>query len=484
MKTKRILCLILALTAIFYTLYLTNIPHVRGNNNTIPSNYSQTLDLNKTYIYNVTKFDSKLNWWDLNWQNQGWVNCNAGGQIRINFTGFFDKHSNDNSPFKSPVPYINISFYENTTSGLKLNRTIVNVSSYEASNNLAIGYNEFDPGFLIPTDDFAWLISQAKAQNQSGFWEANITIIGYYKMIEFRFFKSDNSQNTTIIYDKITGLLVYAKVENSYGPDIIMSLDGYELDFTKIPENYFKGLKVFNSPYIYLVSKFDSKLNWYDLNWQDKGWVNCNAGGQIRINFTGFFDKHSNDNSPFKSPVPYINISFYLNTTTGLKLNRTLTNVSSYEAGNNLAIGYNEFDPGFLIPTDDFAWLISQAKTQNQSGFWECNIKSEESQDTIKFIFLKKDNSQNTTIIYDKITGLLVYAKVENQYGPDIEITLKGYQINLTPPAENNEEDKKEEENNVEGQLSINSYSTIIISFVTFTAILILIWKLKYNYKS
>ncbi|MHA1756000.1 MAG: hypothetical protein ACTSVV_04465, partial [Promethearchaeota archaeon] len=153
-------------------------------------------------------------------------------------------------------------------------------------------------------------------------------------------------------------------------------------------------------------------------------------------------------------------------------------------ASNNLAIGYNEFDPGFLIPTDDFAWLISQAKAQNQSGFWECNIKSEESQNTIKFIFLKKDNSQNTTIIYDKITGLLVYAKVENQYGPDIEITLKGYQINLTPPAENNEEDKKEEENNVEGQLSINSYSTIIISFVTFTAILILIWKLKYNYKS
>ena len=47
-----------------------------------------------------------------------------------------------------------------------------------------------------------------------------------------------------------------------------------------------------------------------------------------------------------------------------------------------------------------------------------------------------QDNGwQNSTMIYDKDTGVLVYSKVESAFGPDLEIQLSDYELNfqITP---------------------------------------------------
>lgn len=203
---------------------------------TIPEKYSQELDLNKSYLYNVTQFDSKFTWLDLNWGPRGDAFTNPGGQIIVNFTGFYDKDPNafGKSCFNDPIPHINITFLENNTGILTTNTSFYNVSNSEAGLSLAIGYNSFHSGFLIQITDIENLIVLAEEQvNKSGFMPGEFTYEEYDFMVEFIFEQDNRNQNSTMIYDKSTGILVYSKVESVFGPDLEIYLSDYELNFQK-----------------------------------------------------------------------------------------------------------------------------------------------------------------------------------------------------------------------------------------------------------
>jgi len=202
-------------------------------NTTIPANYYQQLDLNRSYIYNVTQFDSKFTWLDLNWSPRGDAITNPGGQIIVNFTGFYDDDSLA-SCFNNPIPYINITFMENVAGILVTNTTFYNVSNSEAGLSLAIGYNIFHSGFLIQINNLENLITLA-AEQVSGieFLQGDFIYEKYDYMVEFIFKQDNKIQNSTMIYDKTTGILVYSKVQSFFGPDLEIELGDYKLNFQK-----------------------------------------------------------------------------------------------------------------------------------------------------------------------------------------------------------------------------------------------------------
>ncbi|MFX1278375.1 MAG: hypothetical protein ACFFA3_03095 [Promethearchaeota archaeon] len=189
-------------------------PTVKANDD-IPNNFNRNLNLEEVYVYNVTAFNTSkpLQWLDVDWlaPPKGYANTSKGGQIKVNFTGFYDKDPNDFfNIFSSPMPYMDIEFVENRSGILVSNATFYNVSNGEADLNLLFGYNQFKSGFLIPTNNFTWLKQQAYAQDQPPFMNATVTIQETAERITFEFQQKTFLQQTTkSIYDKISGLLVY-----------------------------------------------------------------------------------------------------------------------------------------------------------------------------------------------------------------------------------------------------------------------------------
>jgi hypothetical protein len=235
MNKKTTFLSIFALSLIFQGLFLVSIPYAKTNQE-IPEKYSQQVELDRTYIYNVSQFDSKFTWLDLNWVPRGDAITNTSGQIVVNFTGFYDDDplAFGASCFNNPIPYINISFIENITGMLVTNTTFYNVSNSEAGLSLAIGYNSFHSGFLIQINNLGNLTTLAAEQVlDSGFLPGEFIFKEYDYMIEFTFKQDNKNQNSTMIYDRTTGILVYSKVQSIFGPDFEIQLSDYELNFQK-----------------------------------------------------------------------------------------------------------------------------------------------------------------------------------------------------------------------------------------------------------
>jgi hypothetical protein len=220
----------------------------------IPTIFSQEIRLNNTYIYNVTQFGGELNWLGLNWISKYNASTNAGGQILVNFTGFHDKDPNDIfNAFGSPMPYIDIEFVKNELNTLVSNHTFYNVSNGEAAFNMMLGYNAFQSGFIIPLNNLTGLKNLALAQN-SGFMTGTITIKENDNVLFFDFQQDSGFQNTSLIYDKHTGLLVSANTEllpvtNPLGYKLEIILSNYTLDLEFPPEQ-----KIPSFPIIIILS--------------------------------------------------------------------------------------------------------------------------------------------------------------------------------------------------------------------------------------
>jgi hypothetical protein len=180
-----------------------------------PNNYNNQLDLNEIYTYNVTSFNTSkaLEWRELDWfaPPRGFVNTTPGGQILINFTGFYNKDPFDYfNLFESPIPYMNIEFKKIQQGSLVTNTTFYNISNGEVDMNLLLGYNYFKSGFLIPNNNFTNLKQQAYAQDQPPFMNATINIEETQNNISFQFHQEVGFlQRTKSVYDKISGLLIY-----------------------------------------------------------------------------------------------------------------------------------------------------------------------------------------------------------------------------------------------------------------------------------
>lgn len=244
LNIKRLLVGFILSILIMQSLLLLSTSFTSANTN-VPDKFNKKLDLNEVYIYNVTSFNTTkpLEWASLDWSAppKGFANTTPGGQIRINFTGFYDKDPNDIfNIFQNPVPYMDLEFVENRLGNLVTNSTFYNVSNGEVDMNLLLGYNQFKSGFLIPINDFDWLKQQAYAQDEPPFMNATVIVEETSKNISFNFRqKTSLQQKTKSIYDKITGLLIYTNT----------SFGNYTLEMTLI------NLPIFTSEEL-LISSF------------------------------------------------------------------------------------------------------------------------------------------------------------------------------------------------------------------------------------
>ena len=223
---------------------------------TIPSNFYNNLDTNSIYVYNVTKFGGDLNWLGFDYLSKYNTSTNIGGQITVNFTGFYEKNPNDiYNAFQSPMPYMNIEFKENEAGVLISNHTFYNVSNGELAFNTALGYNTFQSGLLIPINNMTYLKELALAQD-SDFMPGKITVEESYNFISFDFKQESKFQNTTLVYEKKTGLLIWARtklapITDPIGYTLEMFLTNYSLDLS--------------NTYSYNVTKFnEAAIFWYD----------------------------------------------------------------------------------------------------------------------------------------------------------------------------------------------------------------------------
>lgn len=233
MNKKNIFLSIFTSILVFQTIFFTISPISKADT-AIPESFCGKLDLSEIYIYNVSSFNTSkpLEWRELDWvaPPRGFANTTPGGQILINFTGFYDKDPNDFfNLFESPISYMDIEFKENRLGVLVTNTTFYNISNGEADMNLAIGYNKFKSGFLIPINNFTYLKQQAYAQDEPPWMNATVIIEETQNNISFDFRqKGGLLQRTKSIYDKISGLLVYTNT--SFGNYTL------EMTLTNLPD--------------------------------------------------------------------------------------------------------------------------------------------------------------------------------------------------------------------------------------------------------
>ncbi|MHA1723920.1 MAG: hypothetical protein ACTSXH_03650 [Promethearchaeota archaeon] len=405
-----------------------------------------------SYVYDVIYWGGEepavIRWEGFDWGTcHGYANSSNGGKIVVNYTAFYDKHPNDWGLFESPLPYLNISFYEKIGENLILNSTFNNFSTSETGMIMGLGFNQFLAGFFIPVHNFTWLTQQARAQDSGLYSNSEVYVEEYLTMIRFDFLLGDDpillSQNTSLIYDKTTGVLVWARVEMEGGAaDFEIKLSGYTFDWRRIPNDNYDHAS-WEESYVYNVSFWGGEepaiIRWEGFDWGTcHGYANSSNGGKIVVNYTAFYDKHPNDWGLFESPLPYLNISFYERIGENLILNSTFNNFSTSETSMIMGLGFNQFLAGFFIPVHNFVWLTQQARAQDSGWYSNSEVYVNEDEDMIRFDFLLGDDpsllSQNTSLIYNKTTGVLIWAKIEIEGGAaDFEIILDDYNGSLIP---------------------------------------------------
>lgn len=238
---------IIAFLLIAQSLIAISIPEVNANND-IPEKFYQELDLKQEFIYNVSRFNSSkpLEWADVDYfaPVKGYTQTNNGGEIRVNFTGFYEKDPSDLfNAFESPMPYLDIKFLDSENGNLILNNTFLNVSNGEAAQNLLLGYNTFKSGFMIPTNNITRLVQLANSQDEPPYWNATISIEETRESISFNFQQEVGfEQKTLTIYDKTTGLLTYTNT----------SVGNFYLEMTLINHPVIQQIPSY--PLIYLIS--------------------------------------------------------------------------------------------------------------------------------------------------------------------------------------------------------------------------------------
>jgi len=235
---KKIACIIVSLILLQF-LFLFSAQLVKADTS-IPDKFNKNLDLDQVYIYNVIGFNATepLEWLYVNYSTRGFVNIKPGDQIKVNFTGFYEKDPADYNIFESPIPYMNIEFMENKSGIFVSNTTFFNVSNGEAALSFILGYNSFQSGFLIPISDFNNLTQQAYAQDEPPFMNATVSVIETSKTISFDFKqKTFLQQKTNCIYDKASGLLIYTNTSfGNYTLEMtLINLPSFPSDSFSIP---------------------------------------------------------------------------------------------------------------------------------------------------------------------------------------------------------------------------------------------------------
>lgn len=427
MNKKTIFFSIFALLLIFQGLFLVSTSNAKAYQE-IPQDFYQDLNLNGTYVYNVTQFGGDLNWVGLNWVSKYNTTTNAGGQVSLNFTGFYEKDPDDIfNLFESPMSYMDIEFIENQAGVLVSNHTFSNVSNGEAAFNMLLGYNSFQSGFLLPTDNLTNLKNQALVQD-SGFMAGEINVEETYNFISFDFKQDSGAQNTTLVYEKKSGMLVWARtkmipITNPLGFSLEMFLTNFSLDFDEL--------------YIYNVSKFEGAAFWYDWDFNYIDTWTTNPGGLVTINFTDYYLKDSRepvwamDAFPSTMKRAWFDIEiFYKGFFGPIGPIISLKNISNREAALQMGIGFGGFQSGYMLPSINNITFLEElaiaASNQGELTITETDLTIKISYDQIGGF------EQKTHLIYEKHTGLLLW--VDTFINPYVlEMCINGYSPPDTP---------------------------------------------------
>lgn len=435
MNKKTALLSIFAILLIFQGLFLVSSQNAKATQE-IPENFFQDLNLNGTYVYNVTKFGGDLNWIGFNWVSKYNTTTNAGGQVKLNFTGFYEKDPSDMfNLFESPMPYMDVEFIENQAGVLVSNHTFSNVSNGEAAFNMLLGYNSFQSGFLLSNDNLTNLKEQALAQD-SGFMTGEINVEETYNFISFDFKQDSGAQNTTLVYEKRSGMLVWAKtnmipITNPLGFSLEMFLTNFSLDFDEL--------------YVYNVTQFEGAAFWYDWDFNYIDTWTTNPGGLVIINFTDYYLKDSGepvwamDAFPSTMKRAWFDIEiFYKGFFGPIGPIISLKNISNREAALQMGIGFGGFQSGYKLPLINNITLIKElaiaAANQGEVTITETEL-------TIKVSYNQIGGfEQKTHLIYEKHSGLLLW--VDTFINPYmLEMSINGYSLpeipsQPTPPDE------------------------------------------------
>ena len=426
MKKHTLLLSILTLTLAFQAIFLVSIPNVRANQE-IPEEFYQTLALNSTYVYNVTQFGGDLNWIGFDWASKYNTTTNIGGQISVNFTGFYDKDPGDiYNLFGSPMSYMDVEFLDKQAGMLISNHTFNNVSNGEAAFNMLLGYNAFQSGFLDPINNLTKLKEQALAQD-AGYMSGDITIEETYSFISFDFKQDSGAQNTTLVYEKQSGLLVWARtkmipITNPLGYTLELFLTNYSLDFDEL--------------YVYNVSKFEGAAFWYDWDFNYIDTWTTNPGGLVTINFTDYYMKDpgevwGTDGFPSDLKRAWFDLEvFYKGYFGPIGPIISLNNISNREAAIQMGIGFGGLQSGFRIPSiDNLTFIKEIALAAANPG----EVTINETELTIKISYEQVGGfNQTTHLIYEKRTGLLLW--VDTLLKPYVlEMSINGYSPPETP---------------------------------------------------
>ncbi|MFW9826912.1 MAG: DUF4430 domain-containing protein [Candidatus Thorarchaeota archaeon] len=461
---KKVMIFIAALVFVQF-LYLGLIQNIKAET-VIPNSYDQNLSINGTYVYEVSQFGDSTKWYNFtpfpdNSYEGDWK-TNPEGQIRINITGFYNKDPNDwGNIFGDPIPWYNIEIFQNNQGILTLNFTLSNRSNSEVSRALTLGYNSFQPGFLIPDANITYIKELALIQaDPGGLYDitGELKIEESYNFLYIGFSQIGGEQNTELIYDKWTGLLVWAKT----------SIFGYLLEIKSL--NFTLD---YSSAFKYDIIRFGGAVDWYNLTFGSEGKWGTNIGGQIEINFTGFYNKDPNDwGNIIDDPIPWFDLEIIKNISGVLMTNFTLVNRSNSELSWGFTLGYNNFQPGFLIHIMDNLTKVKKLALQEATGFVNGIVIIEETQLSVKISFNQVSGGQKTSLIYEKQSGLLLWTNTSvGSYL--LEMTINGY----VPWS------ATEEEKGVANDILLRFLPYIIIASITIISISSSILTSRFNKK-
>lgn len=454
MKNKKISIGLITFFMIFQGLLFFSIQNVKGNG-IIPPQYSEELDLNGEYIYNILDFGEASDWINFSDNSEGQWSTNIGDKIRINITGFYNRDPNDviGDIFSdTDMPWFNIEIFKDTN----LNFTLFNVSNSELARNLKIGFSGFQSGFLIPNNQTEWIRANATLEaNGASDLTADLAMEETFNFLYFRFdqYGETHNQKTELIYDKKSGLLV--KANTTLGDfKLALSLTNYTLDI--------------ETEYKYNVNTFEPLgwAIWTDLwgNFKDI-YATGSERGWVLVNFTGFYHRDPLlwDPDPFKyaDGRPWLDIKVVYQGDVRTDITMQMNNISDSECANNLLISFPGFLSGFLLPIVNNETYDIKAEVIAASLFTvDREFTYEETDLTIDMCFRCGGSfPQETRLIYEKITGLLLYVDTTGQ-NYHLEMIIENYEL---------------DQNGVDIPSEIPSFSLIVIVSAVLITMLIIV---------
>ena len=451
---------------------------------TIPNYFSQDLDLDAIYVYNVTQFGGDTAWANLSidWQNsyEGDWRTDPGGQIIINFTDFydFDTTTQFGDRFTDrKMAFMDLEIYEKGQS--VANFTQINTSNSEIANAMTLNYIDFRSGFLLPTDN--WSAIKENATLAATIYSADLTIDDTYNYLFLSFHQIGGfNQITELKYDKDSGLLLWAYTEfGNYKLELFLTNYSVNLDHT----------------YTYNVKYFGGITGWYNFSWSFEGVWFTNLGGKIIIDYVGIYNKDpldgwfAGDSYPSSIKRVWFDINIQYNYYGSLDSVFSLNNISNREASTQMTMGYNGFQPGFFLPNpSDLSSIISNATSEaSDTGKNNGTLTIKKYNSSIEILWIQTDGvlDQVTQLIYERDTGILLYAKtsVGNYL---LEIVLDDYEPpeeeippspTTTPDDDDDDNDKKKK------QATILSFPLLILFILSATTISIIILKIRNRVK-